>query len=86
MLDSEHTMYRWYIIEYFTWNLYNFSDQCHPKKFIFFFKKGKKKRKRHYSMLPFLSLSLSLSQNMNRGKAMWRHNKNAAVNKPGREI
>ena len=34
-LWTHNTIYRWYIIELFPWNLCNFINQCHPNKFHF---------------------------------------------------
>lgn len=32
-VDGEHSaVYRWRIIELYTWKLYNFIKQCHPNK------------------------------------------------------
>ena len=32
---ASSTIYRWCIIELYTWNLNNFTNQCHPNKFNF---------------------------------------------------
>ena len=29
---THNTIYRWCIIELYTWNLYNFINQCHPNR------------------------------------------------------
>ena len=47
---THNTLHRWCIIELYTWNLYNFINQCHPNKFNKN-KKNKFYRTRNWSRL-----------------------------------